>query len=63
MKNFTAETHRDEIKAQRKECLGELTDKDHGFAKGPGEERRARVCEKLAPTLRWRNSEVGKACS
>ncbi len=47
MKNFTYETHWDEIKGQLKQRFAQLTDDDLAFVKGKGEELLARLREKL----------------
>ena len=47
MKNFTYETHWDEMKAQLKQRFAQLTDDDLAFMKGKGEELLARLREKL----------------
>lgn len=47
MKNFTYETHWDEIKGQLKQRYGQLTDDDVAFVKGKAEELLGRLREKL----------------
>lgn len=47
MKNFTYESHWDEIKGQLRQRFAQLTDADLAFAEGKGEELLARLREKL----------------